>query len=173
MKNYLSLAAVAAVFVCAAAVNADTVDNGPVGVSLKIGGFYPTQEGTRNTAGDSWLTAGIDYKLNTLKMSNMAPDSYFSISMDYAGKNNDRIVPLLLNYTSGQSFYWSVGLGFSFTNFVQDDGVQNDKTRFAYSAAIGYNFGGTGQIPVFLELRYQGNEQPRVAGIAATIGARF
>ncbi len=142
-------------------------EGGQSGFSIRMGGFYPTQAKTRNISGDTWFAAGVDYKLGTVKSGGL------SLSLDYAGRGSFRNMPLLLNYTKGSKVYFSVGVGGSFTRFLQDDGETNDKFRFAYAAALGYNFNTTGEIPLFVELRYLGNDQPRVAGLGLYLGARF
>jgi len=171
MKRFLPIAAMAAVFVSATAIaSADTTD-GLSGVSFKIGGFYPTESDTRANSQSTWLSAGIDYRLTWLKVPHL-PKGYFSLSLDYAGSGDYRTAPLMLNYTMGKRIYLSVGGGVSFATFPQDDGTQNNQVRGAYSAAIGYNFNNS-DIPLFLEVRYLGDDMPRVAGVGFYIGARF
>jgi hypothetical protein len=143
----------------------------PVGISLRIGGFAPSQSGTSNDAGTSWLAAGFDYKLSGIKVPGLN-HGHFSVSIDYAGKGEFRSAPLLFNWTSGKSLYYSLGAGVNFDRFPQDDGTINDKVRFAYSGAVGYNF-VNGQVPLFLELRYFGCEDNRIAGTALYVGGRF
>ncbi|MDR3689142.1 MAG: hypothetical protein P4L46_07160 [Fimbriimonas sp.] len=169
MKKLLSISAVLAVFACATtSAFADTP--GDSGVSVRIGAVYPTQVDTRNATSNVWFAGGVDYKVTSLNTS--FGTGNLSVSVDYMGKGSFESVPVLLNYTSGKTAYWSIGAGGSFTQFVQDDGNTNNKFRFAYSAALGYNFKG-GEIPTFIEVRYFGNDQPRVAGVGVYIGARF
>jgi len=172
-KQLLSFAALSVVCACATApAFADqTMPQSPVGVSLRVGGFAPAESDTNNNAGTSWLAAGFDYKLSGIHYSKLPP-GYFSVSIDYAGKGNYRSAPLLLNYTCGKTLYWSAGAGVNFARFPQDDGVMNDKVRFAYDAAIGLNF-VNGQIPLFLEVRYFGCENNRLGGTAVYVGGRF
>jgi len=171
MKNLFKFAALAAVCACAVAPAFADDYVTPTGVSVRIGGFYPSETDTRGNSGNSWLTAGIDFKLKGMKLP-VLPRGYFSLSLDYAGKDDYRTAPLLLNYTSGRTLYWSAGAGVTFARFPEDDGTINDKVRFAYSGAIGMNF-RNGEIPLFLEVRYFGCEMPRVAGVAVDVGARF
>ena len=172
MKKLFIFAALTVACACAVApAFADDYVPSPVGVSLRVGDFYPQLNQTRNTAGDSWLAVGFDYKVSGLKTS-LLPPGYFSVSLDYAGKGNFRTAPLLLNYTSGKTLYWSAGAGVSFARFTNDDGTQNDQVRFAYSGAVGFNF-SNGQIPLFLEGRYFGKEMNRIGGVGVYLGARF
>ena len=171
MKKLLTFAALTAVFACATAPAFADDTTSPVGVSLRIGGAYPTEEDTRNNSGNSWLAAGIDFKIHGAKAP-LLPPGYFSVSLDYAGKGDYRTVPLLVNYTSGKTIYWSAGAGVTFGRFPQDDGTTNDKIRFAYTGAIGINF-INGQIPLFLEGRYFGSEDNRLGDFAVYVGARF
>jgi hypothetical protein len=170
-KLLLSLTALTVVGACATAPAFADDTASPVGVSLRVGGFAPSQAGTSNDAGTSWFAAGFDYKLSGIKTS-LLPKGYFSVSIDYSGKGEFRSAPLLLNYTSGKTLYWSAGAGVNFDRFPQDDGTINDKIRFAYSGAIGMNF-VNGQVPLFLELRYFGCEDNRIGGTALYIGGRF
>jgi hypothetical protein len=173
MKNLLlSFAALTVVGACATAPAFAQEIQSPVGVSIRVGSFDPSFGPTVSNTGTSWLAAGFDYKLAGLKMRKFLPPGYFSVSIDYAGKGSFRSAPLLLNYTSGKTLYWSAGLGVNFARFPQDDGLINDKVRFAYSGALGLNF-VNGQIPLFLEVRYFGCEMPRVGGTAIYIGGRF
>jgi hypothetical protein len=170
-KLLISLAAFSVVGACATAPAFADEPSSPVGVSLRVGGFAPSQAGTSNDAGTSWVAAGFDYKLSGIHCP-LLPPGYFSVSIDYSGKGEFRSAPLLANYTSGKTLYWSVGAGVNFDRFPQDDGTVNDKIRFAYSGAIGLNF-VQGQVPLFLELRYFGCEDNRIAGTALYIGGRF
>jgi hypothetical protein len=170
-KTLLIISALSVVSIAAAQNSAADDYNAPVGVSLRVGGFAPAQAGTSNDAGTSWFAAGFDYKLNGIHPHGLSK-GYFSVSIDYSGKGQFRSAPLLFNYTRGKSLYWSLGAGVNFDRFPQDDGTTNDKIRFAYSGAIGMNF-QNGQIPLFLELRYFGCEDNRIAGTALYIGGRF
>ena len=171
MKKLLTFAALTVACACATAPAFADDYTSPVGVSLRIGGFAPSETDTRNNSGSTWLAAGFDYKVNGIQTS-LLPAGYFSVSLDYAGRGNYRTAPLLMNYTTAGTFYASVGAGVTFGRFPQDNGVINDKVRFAYSGALGYNF-SNGQIPLFLEARYFGSEMPRLGGLAVYLGARF
>lgn len=173
MKNLLlSISALLVVGACATAPALASDDyNAPVGVSMRVGIFDPSQAGTLNNTSTSWFAAGFDYKLSGIKLQAL-PKGYFSVSIDYAGKGEYRSAPLLLNYTSGKTLYWSAGAGVNFDRFPQDDGTVNDKIRFGYSGAVGLNF-VNGQVPLFLELRYFGCEDNRIGGTALYIGGRF
>ncbi len=171
-KLLVSFAALTVVGACATApAFADDYVAPPVGVSLRLGGFAPSATDTTHNSGTSWLAAGFDYKMAGLHYSKL-PKGYFSVSIDYAGKGQYRSAPLLLNYTMGKTVYLSLGGGVNFARFPQDDGVVNDKIRFAYSGALGVNF-ANGQIPLFCEVRYFGCENNRVGGTAVYVGGRF
>ena len=171
MKKLLTISAFAAVFACATmSAFADDLA-GQSGVSGRVGGFYPTQTATRDATTSTWFSAGVDYKLKDAKLPLLQGGSV-SLSVDYASNGNFRNLPVMVNYTVGKQIYYSVGVGAGFTRFVEDGGGQNDMVRFAYGAAIGYNFNNA-ELPAFLEVRYLGNQQPRVAGIGVYVGVRF
>ncbi len=168
----LSLTALAVVGASTTATAlADDYSTNATGVSLRVGLFEPSEADTRYNAGSNWLAAGFDYRI---KGSNFlhAPGGYFSVSLDYTGREEYRSVPLLLNYTFGRRLYGSVGAGVNFARFPEDTGQINTDDRFAYSGAIGFNF-SNGDVPLFLEVRYFGSEMPRLAGTAVYVGARF
>ncbi len=173
MKKLLTISALTVACACAAVpAFAEGGYPNPVGVSFRIGEFYPSETDTQHNAGTNWFSAGFDYKLTGIKRPSFLPKGHFSISLDYTSRESYRSVPLLLNYTSGKIVYASVGAGVTFARFPQDDGNINDRIRFAYSAAIGWTF-SQGEIPLFVEARYFGSEMPRVGGVAAYVGARF
>jgi len=171
MKKLLSISAILAAFACATtSAFADGMTQ-LSGVSVRLGAFFPTQSSTSSATSSTWFAAGVDYKVGTLSLPHLTAGA-ISVSLDYAQKDSYTTIPLLLNYTSGKTVYWSVGAGVSFAQFVQDDGTNNNRVRFAYSAGLGYNL-PSGDIPLFVEARFFGDDQPRVAGVAAYVGARF
>jgi len=171
MKKLVSIAAIAAVFAgvttSAFADSNDTLS----GVSIRIGAFQPLQDATRNATSNNWIAGGVDYKLSNAKLMNLS-QGFWSISLDYTERQGFRNMPLMLNYVSGKQVYWSVGVGAGFDKFVDDAGASNERIRLAYGASLGYNFQNT-EIPLFLELKYLGSEQPRVAGLGLYLGFRF
>ena len=171
MKTLFSLTAIAAVFACTTMSAFADDSAGQSGVSIRIGGFNPLQDSTRNATGTTWFAAGVDYRLSNATFLKSTP-GYLSLSLDYAANGNYRNMPVMLNFVSGKQIYWSVGVGAGFTRFVQDDGGENDRVRLAYGASLGYNFNNS-ELPLFVELRYLGNDQPRVAGVGLYLGVRF
>ena len=56
MKTLFSLTAIAAVFACTTMSAFADDSAGQSGVSIRIGGFNPLQDSTRNATGTTWLT---------------------------------------------------------------------------------------------------------------------
>ena len=139
--------------------------------TIRIGAFQPLQDATRNATSNTWFAGGVDYKLGNAKLLNLS-QGVWSLSLDYTERQNFRNMPIMLNFVSGKQVYWSVGVGAGFDRFVQDDGNTNERIRFAYGASIGYNFQNT-EIPLFVEAKYLGSEQPRVGGFGVYLGFRF
>ncbi|CAN5414866.1 hypothetical protein BH11ARM1_BH11ARM1_04440 [soil metagenome] len=138
----------------------------PTGLSARIGVFFPTDSAAGRTG---WFAIGMDYRIAEV-MSGMNRDSY-SVSLDYAGHNNFRTVPLLVNATRhmGQ-VYITGGLGVSFSK--RPVGLNTEsKTEFAYTAGIGYEF--QGELPIFVEARYLGNGRSELSGAVLSAGFRF
>ncbi len=139
----------------------------PVGISVRIGLFAPSDAAARG-AGQSWLAVGADFKLRDLSFRGRHSPSEIGISMDYASKGGFRTLPVLLNYTShmGET-YFTLGAGFAFSN-----DSTSDSTRFAYQGALGYDF-QRGNNPLFVEVKYLGNERAVLNGFAIFLGARL
>jgi len=170
-KTVFTIAAVAAVFAGFSAVA--SADNGSAlaGVSIRLGAFMPTQTDTQNAAGSTWVGGGVDYKLQGFALPIIPKNGTYSLSLDYAGKGSFSTVPLLLNWTTNGRAYVTFGAGVSFCKFVDGNGNSDDRARFAYAGGIGYNFNT--EIPMFIEAKYFGNDQPRVAGVGVYLGWRF
>lgn len=141
----------------------------PVGLSARIGLFFPTDDTQRDSA-TSYFAGGLDYKLpfNLRAMGN----TQLTLSLDYAAKDDYRVVPLLVNanYHRDQ-FYAFAGVGLAFSRRPTGGGTE-DKTRFAYQAGIGYDF-HTGQNPIFVEGKFIGNDWSELNGFGVFVGVRL
>ncbi len=166
----LALVAIAPAFGSAKLMEGDT---SPIGVSFRLGGFFPIDHTARDAA-NTWFTGGLDYKLQDLGKSMIeGRTAYLSLSLDYTAKSDWSIVPVLVNYVarSGSSYYFA-GAGAAFTRFPDGVGGTENKARFSYQIGAGFDL-TTGRYPVFAEVKYVGSDQARFAGISTTLGVRF
>ena len=142
----------------------------PVGLAVRAGLFMPTDSTTR-AGGTGWFAFGVDYKVAE-KMNASTGMDRVSVSLDFAAKNNYRVVPLLVNYTRDNgSYYISAGIGVSFSRRPTGMGVE-DRARLGYQVSIGHNF-ETSQFPLFIEGRFLGNEKAELNGFGVYAGVRF
>lgn len=166
MKTLAMSAAVAAFAL--GAVTMVGAQGKPSGISVRAGIFNPTDSAAR-ALGNTWFAAGVEWKGGDVKSTGYGGNAHWSISADWYGKDDVRAVPVLFNYVSkNQSVYWSGGVGVAFN---QIPGQSN--TRFAYSAALGWEAPNSGSMPWFLEARYWGNAQTELAGWGLYVGTRF
>lgn len=167
MNKIATSAAVAAFALGAVAIS--DADNKPSGISVRVGVFNPTDSAAR-ALGNTWLAGGVEWEGGKLyNQGGMGGNNHWSLSADYYGKSDASAVPLLANFVSrNQSMYWSAGAGFSFNRWAGES-----KTRFAYSAAIGWQAPNSGGMPWFLEGRYWGNAQTELSGWGIYLGTRF
>lgn len=139
----------------------------PVGLSVRAGLFLPSDAGTRD-AGNYWFAFGAEFKLRDLMPSKTGNPSEISVSLDYANKGDFRTLPVTLNYTRHNGdLYYTVGAGISFTKNTTDD-----NSKFAYQGGIGFDF-QKGAHPFFAEVRFLGNEDPKLNGFVFYVGTRF
>ncbi|MEZ0324750.1 MAG: hypothetical protein ACAH95_02500 [Fimbriimonas sp.] len=142
----------------------------PVGLSVRAGLFMPTDSNTR-AGGSGWFSAGVEYKVMDRMTMSGAMDQV-TVSLDFASRNNFRIVPLLVNYVHHlQNFYVTAGVGVSFSRRPVGLGVE-DRARFGYQLGIGHDF-QTAQFPLFVEAKFFGNERAELNGFGAYVGVRF
>jgi hypothetical protein len=95
-----------------------------------------------------------------------------TISADYYGKGEASAVPVLVNYVgTNKEFYYSLGAGLAITR-DRNAGNSRNKTNFAYSFGLGYNF-QSGTNPLFVEGRFFGNSNSNLNGIGVYVGVRL
>jgi hypothetical protein len=162
------LAATLAAISCVSMAGAQT--NGPTGISVRLGGFVPTN----NLASDlgTWFGVGVDYKLNTLSAT--APitntEGYFGLSADYYSHGSDNDVPVALTYNLRQGqMVWSVGLGPEFRNAGD---LTSTGVGLAEQIGVAYEFGHT-HTPFFISAKYYFSSEPELSGFGFYVGARF
>ena len=149
----------------AATASADEVK--PVGLSVRAGLFLPSDSAARD-AGSSWFAFGAEFKLRDLVLKGSKNPAELSLSVDYTNKGTFRALPVTLNYTTHRGdLYFTAGAGVSFT---QTD--TSNTSKFAYVAGLGVDF-SKGSNPVFLEVRYFGNEESRINGFGVFVGTRL
>lgn len=167
MNSKLIVTAAAAIV----AVSAFAQETKPVGLSVRAGVFFPSDSATKTATSKTWFTGGVDYKLkNGLPMGTMGTGNAgeLSLSVDYFQKGDFRSVPVLVNWTGGQGeIFYSVGAGIGFNKLPGEN-----KSAFAYAAAVGYNF-QQGKSPLFIEGRYYGSSKNELRGFGIQLGFRF
>jgi len=155
-----------------AALSASAQETKPMGMSFKIGNFWPSS-GEARTAGGSWIGFGFDMKLRDLKYANSGRQStMLTLSGDVLNKNNFRNAPILLNYVSRtDKMYTLAGAGASFAKWRS--GSENESgVIFAYSLGVGMDL-QQGGMPMFAELRYLGTMESKLNGFGLFLGVRF
>lgn len=184
MTAKILLSATLALLASVSAFGAADANNGettPIGVSLRLGGFFPLDRAARNEA-NVWVNGGLDYKLKDLgefqmKKGNkplvVGQTAALTLSLDYTGKGDWSSVPVHVNYmlSSANTFYFA-GLGVAFTRYPTSSGDTQSKARFSYQLGVGFDL-TTGRTPVFAQVKYIGSDQARFAGLAASVGIRF
>lgn len=169
-----------AVALAAVSVTAFAQETKPVGLSVRLGAFFPTDSGVKNATSKTWFVGGVDYKLhNSLSMGTMGAGKNgggdLGVSVDYFQKGSFRSVPILATYTGGQNeFFWTVGLGLALNKYDDGTGTGNtvNKSSFGYALAAGYNF-QQGKSPLFVEARYYGNSKTQLSGFGLEVGFHF
>lgn len=142
----------------------------PAGISVRAGLFL-AQGRAEDREGKNWFTVGAEYKLGDLHFTDNQTASY-SLSLDYYGKGGISAAPLLINYVGRfESFYYSAGAGVAFTHTNFGQGSASD-TEFAYQLSVGKDF-ARGNMPIFVELKYYGNNRSDLNGFALVGGVRF
>ena len=161
-------AAIAAFAVCAAA-GAQTTPYEPIGASVRLGIFLPTNSQTNDNVGSGFFAFGADYRLGVKSPRLIGLDSYIDGSVDYFRRNETGAIPVLVNYnvTSGQYFF-KVGIGVSFQSLPGDD-----KAGFGYQVGAGYTIPSTSRLPVFVQASFFGADRSQVNGFGLFVGTRF
>ena len=146
----------------------------PIGLSVRLGVFYPTNGDARDIEGQGWFGGGLEYKIKDLKFDSSNPrySAMLTASLDYYGKGSFSQVPLLLNYVAHiDQFYWTGGAGIGFGRVPTTGGSTSD-SEFAYQLGIGYDFVKS-QLPFFVEVKYFGSTESQLNGFGIYGGIRF
>lgn len=146
----------------------------PIGISVRGGLFFPSNGDAKDEA-KNWIGFGADYKIGNLAFGqeNVGLSTYYSISVDYFGKGDFSSVPVMLNFVQRtDTLYYIAGAGVSFSKVKLNATQRRTGTDFAYMLGIGYDI-QKGMTPVFVELRYWGNSEARLAGFGVYAGVRF
>ncbi|MBV6458874.1 MAG: hypothetical protein HONBIEJF_02013 [Fimbriimonadaceae bacterium] len=146
----------------------------PAGISVRGGLFFPSNGDAKDEA-KNWIGFGVDYKIGNLAFGQDAVglSTYYSISVDYFGKGDFSSVPVMLNFVQRtDSLYYIAGAGVSFSKAKLSATQRRTGTDFAYVLGLGYDI-QKGMTPVFVELRYWGNSEARLAGFGVYAGVRF
>lgn len=136
----------------------------PTGISIRAGVYIPTERGIKDF-NDTWFAAGVDYQFS---------QKPWFVSVDYTAKDDFRIIPFTLNYKveAASGLYGFLGAGFALSRRDVAGGGNEDKTRFAYQAGIGWEFQHS-KNPLFLEGRFVGNDNSDLNSFAAFVGIRL
>jgi hypothetical protein len=169
MRNrWIAKVGVAALVVgCAAGASAQS--NGPTGISLRIGAFFPTASGV----GGTFTAFGADYKLNSLaaNVTGSGMIGYWGISADYYSRGGLSNLPLVVNYNmrTGPLVY-SLGAGIEFYNL--DDFNGSSGTGFDAQAGVAYDI-TTKILPIFVQAKYYLASHDANRGFGVYVGVRF
>lgn len=169
--NRTTLVGLATAITAVACVNlAGAQSNGPTGISVRIGGFVPTN----NLASDlgTWFGFGADYKLNALSASTPITntEAYFGLSADYYAHGSDNDIPVALTYNLRQGqIVWSAGIGPEFRN-----STDLTSTGVGLSEQLGVTYElGHSRTPFFVQAKYFFSSEPELSGFGFFVGARF
>jgi hypothetical protein len=156
------------------AVPAQAQYSKPIGVSVRAGLFFPNDSTARDREGQSWFTAGAEYKLRDMNIgTNQEFSGSLSLSVDFYNKGSYSNVPVLLNYIGRtDQFYYGLGAGVGFGKVPAGVGGSRNDTDFNYGLTIGYDF-VRGQTPLFVEAKYFGSNESALNGFAIVGGVRF
>ncbi|HRI44896.1 MAG TPA: acyloxyacyl hydrolase [Fimbriimonadaceae bacterium] len=172
--SFRTFSFVSAAALVAAAATAPAQQTKPVGLSVRIGLFWPSSERAKS-AGKNWFAFGVEYKLGDLKFSSRSPgfSSSYSISADLFSKGDFRNTPVLVNYIGRKdNLYYTAGAGIGFTRIRETASEVETHTEFAYQIGVGYEFLSQ-NLPLFAEVKYIGSSDSRLAGFVAFVGVRF
>lgn len=172
MKKATTLAVVAALGLVSVA-NAQYVK--PLGLSVRLGVFYPSNGDARDIEGQGWFAGGAELKMGNLKFNSANPkeSASWSISLDYYGKGSFSNIPLLVNYVHrNDNFYFSGGAGVGFNHTTDKLANTASNTEFTYQLSAGYDFVKM-STPLFVEVRYFGSSESKLSGFGIYGGFRF
>ena len=173
--NKTATIALASLLAIGAASQASAQYNKPIGLSVRIGLFYPSNGDARDAEGQGWFAGGLEYKGGDLKFNSTNPkqSAMWTASLDYYGKGSFSQVPVLLNYVAhSDAFYWTGGAGIGFGRVPRTGGGSTTDTEFAFQVGVGYDFVKS-QMPLFVEIKYWGSSESKVTGFAFYGGFRF
>ncbi|MBS1722076.1 MAG: hypothetical protein JSS66_03605 [Armatimonadetes bacterium] len=174
MKKTISLA-FASVLAIGIAAQANAQYTKPLGLSLRLGVWYPSNGDARDVEGQGWFAGGAEYKIKDLHFSSTDQkySSSLTASLDYYGKGSFSNVPLLINYVGRtDSFYYTAGAGVGFGRTPQTGGGSTSDTQFAFQIGAGYDFVKMGT-PLFVEVKYFGGSESKLSGFGIYGGVRF
>ena len=169
ISTIAKLGSVAATAACVGMAAAQS--NGPSGISVRVGGFFPTNS-LATDLGSSWIGFGVDYKLNSFSAKDPAPGSgsYWGLSADFYSHGSDNDLPVALTYNIRQGqFVYSAGIGPDFRNSTD---LTGNGVGISEQLAASYDF-STGSIPLFLQAKYFFSSRPELSGFGIYLGARF
>lgn len=169
-KSVLTKVLVGGLAVAGASI-AGAQSNGPIGLSARLGIFFPTSRDTRDLTSPNWFAVGADWKWKEMPVSSVNPDTvaYLGLSADYYTHGSDNsALPIVVNYNvrSGQ-FVYSAGLGVDFVraNF-------GNKSGLAGQLGVAYEFGNM-PTPVFVQAKYFISSRSELSGFGVFAGVRF
>lgn len=143
--------------------------NGPVGLSARLGIFFPTGN-IKDTTSPNWFAIGADWKWKEMPVSSVNPDTlaYLGVSADFYSHGDTSALPVVVNYNvrSGQ-FVYSAGLGI---DFVRVPGF--NKSGLAGQLGATYEFGNMPN-PVFAQAKYFFSSRSELSGFGVYAGIRF
>lgn len=174
MKKTATLA-IASILAIGVASQASAQYVKPLGLSVRLGLFYPSNGDARDVEGQGWFSGGLEYKLGDLHFDSQNPNmsSSWSVSLDYYGKGSYSNAPLLVNYIARNgAFYFGGGAGIGFGRVAIPNAASNADTEFAFQLSAGYDFVKM-QTPLFVELRYFGSSESKLSGFGIYGGVRF
>jgi hypothetical protein len=167
MKTMTLGAVSAALALCAVAGAQSPVQ--PLGIKLRLGAFFPTNESTTDATSNTLFAFGAEYKLSLGAPSFGEFVGGTSVSADYFQKNDYGMIPVLLNYVGTRGpLSLSAGVG---VGFVSLPGTNSSK--FAYQLGAAYDFPSSSNVPLFVEGKFFGSEQSRLNGFGLYVGVRF
>lgn len=171
MKNMITKM-VGAAMLLGAAVPAMAQTAPTSGVSARLGIFWPTDSTTRRSTDEAWFGAGFDYRLREMSSMMDGRTAALTLSLDFAAKDDFRSLPLLLNYQVRQNeLYFFGGVGVNFARYASGVNTKSD-TTFAYQVGAGYDF-QQGATPLFVEVKFLGNEKSELNAFGTYVGVRF
>ncbi len=163
-----TLGAVSAAFALCAVAGAQT-KVAPLGASVRLGVFLPTNETTIDATSNAVFAFGADYKLTYKPPTLGGYVSGSSLSVDYFNKGDYGNIPVLLNYLAMKdSWTLSVGAGVGFASLPSG----ND-TKFAYQVGLAYDLPVSSTTPIFIEGKFFGSEDSRLNGFGVYLGIKF